>query len=100
MLENKKKRKVDIDEFIGTNTSIAMRTRHEFSNEVSPQLPTPDRPGRILTNEVISLAVRVVVKLSNEKDRGRTVSTNGIIERASDYLDIGTTNFLITKQGI
>jgi hypothetical protein len=28
MLENKKKRKVDIDEFIGNNTSIAMRTRH------------------------------------------------------------------------
>lgn len=87
--ENKKKRKADIDEFIEKNTSIAMRIRHVFRNEVTPQLPTPVRSGRILSNEVISLAVRVVVKLSDEKDRGKTVSTNGVIERASDYLDIG-----------
>jgi hypothetical protein len=33
----------------------------------------------------------VGVKLSEEKDRGTTVSTNGVIERASDYLDIGAT---------
>jgi hypothetical protein len=91
MSEARKRRYSTITDFVSSNTGIADRTRGSATIQVTPTLPIPERVNHILSEDAIALAVRVILKLTAEKEAGHVVGTSGVIERANDYLGIGET---------
>ena len=90
-LEKRKRHITDMETFVENNSSIAMRTRFTNDNVELPYIPIPERSTHILSDEMTSTAIRVIMKLTNEKANSSSISTKGVIERAADYLDVGET---------
>ena len=70
------------------------RTRYQISNPLpysTPDLTPPERPQRILSEEMIATALRTICFLTKEKDESIVISTDDVFGRAERYLDIGHT---------
>ena len=90
-LEKRKRHITEMETFIENNSSIAMRTRFTNDNVELPNIPIPERLTHILSDDMISTAIRLIMKLTDEKANSSTISTKGVIERAADYLDVSET---------
>jgi hypothetical protein len=90
-----RKAKIERQNFLDKHAGMSLRTR---CAKVSPalnyketNLSPPDRSGHILSTEIISIAIRIIIILIREYVAGKVVSTKNIFGRAEEYLDIGHT---------